>query len=341
LSQTAGGVTTSFIYDDKNVVLDKRSDGANVEYLDGLKIDQKLRQSAASTGPLYFLTDHLGGVTALADASGNVVERRRYETFGASIGSALTRYDFTGRERDSLTGLLYYRARWYNPRHGRFLSEDPAGFEGGTNLYEYADDDPVNLSDPDGLWATRKVGPGLGGRTHQNSIQRVLGGILNAYEIGLLKQTQATFDANENGPTDAYKHAMTWIGMTGPQAVSLANDWVREHIKTARCFDKNGDRKSAMENLSIAIHALQDHTSPAHFNFAPWANGGHLSFLGYGSPEYVLHMNAENFDPGENSSLDRATQTIYFHFKGLPMPYNFFEGFFPDPAPWYGKWGAD
>ena len=45
------------------------------------------------------------------NAAGSVLEREQYEPFGASGGSALTRYGYTGRERDGMTGLVYNRAR--------------------------------------------------------------------------------------------------------------------------------------------------------------------------------------------------------------------------------------
>jgi len=44
----------------------------------------------------------------------------------------------------------YYRARYYDPRAGRFVSEDPIGMDGGLNLFAYADGNPAQFSDPDG-----------------------------------------------------------------------------------------------------------------------------------------------------------------------------------------------
>ena len=47
--------------------------------------------------------------------------------------------------------LYYMRNRWYEPRTGRFLSEDPIGLTGGNNLYRFASADPINGYDPFGL----------------------------------------------------------------------------------------------------------------------------------------------------------------------------------------------
>jgi RHS repeat-associated protein len=60
-------------------------------------------------------------------------------------------YAFTGREWDAETGLYYYRARYYDPKIGRFLSEDPIGFMGGANFYAYVEGNPLTLVDPFGL----------------------------------------------------------------------------------------------------------------------------------------------------------------------------------------------
>jgi RHS repeat-associated protein len=61
-------------------------------------------------------------------------------------------YQFTGRENNG-TGLYYYRARYYSPTYQRFIAQDPMGFPGGDpDLYGYVYGDPVNLTDPPGLW---------------------------------------------------------------------------------------------------------------------------------------------------------------------------------------------
>jgi RHS repeat-associated protein len=70
------------------------------------------------------------------------------ETTGSTIKNA---YTFTGREWDAETGLYFYRARYMDSKIGRFIEKDPIGLRGGINLYAYAGNNPVNLTDPSGL----------------------------------------------------------------------------------------------------------------------------------------------------------------------------------------------
>ena len=118
-------------------------------------------------------TDQQGSVRDLLDQSNSVVEHRDFDAYGnvtairnqsgaleltngspnlAALDSA---FGFVGRELDVDSGLHYNRARWYDAKLGKFISADPIGFAGGdANLYRYAGNDPINSSDPTGLWET-------------------------------------------------------------------------------------------------------------------------------------------------------------------------------------------
>ncbi len=61
---------------------------------------------------------------------------------------------FTWREYDTDLQLYYYRARWYSPALGRFMSRDPLGYADGVNLYAYVGNNPVSFVDPWGLKAS-------------------------------------------------------------------------------------------------------------------------------------------------------------------------------------------
>lgn len=75
----------------------------------------------------------------------------------ASTGTLPNPFQYTGRDYDSETGLRYYRARYYDPAIGRFISEDPA--QAGDDFYVYANDNPTNLVDPFGLSACKILVP--------------------------------------------------------------------------------------------------------------------------------------------------------------------------------------
>lgn len=67
----------------------------------------------------------------------------------SSIGNA---FGFHGLERDPVTGFVYMRHRYYDPEMGRFITADPLGYADGPNPYAFAHNDPVNRSDPLGLY---------------------------------------------------------------------------------------------------------------------------------------------------------------------------------------------
>lgn len=142
---------TKYTYDGLDVVLDDDL-GVLTKYQNGLGIDSKLEIATGGTSK-YFLQDHLGSTVVLTNSAGSVTEANSFDSFGnpTNAGSS-SRYQFTGREFDSFSGLQYSRARWYDPKIGRFISEDPIGFRGGdVNLYGYVWNNPQNYTDPFGL----------------------------------------------------------------------------------------------------------------------------------------------------------------------------------------------
>lgn len=118
---------------------------------------EMLARFRAGEAVVWYLTDNLGSVRDVADSTGAVVNHVSYDSFGRVLAqSAPTlgdRFLFTAREFDDETGLCFYRARYYSPAIGRFVSEDPVGFDAQDyNLHRYAANNPVSLADPSGTF---------------------------------------------------------------------------------------------------------------------------------------------------------------------------------------------
>lgn len=167
------GAITAFVYDGDNVLADLiDSDGSgpapsamSMRYLHGPSVDQVLAQESASGGVQWMLTDHLGTVRDLVNDRGEVVNHLKYDSYGNVLSESNptveTRYKYTGREFDAETAMQYNRARYYDAAIGRFLSEDPIGFEGGdANIYRYVESNPVSNRDPSGMSAFDETSSG-------------------------------------------------------------------------------------------------------------------------------------------------------------------------------------
>ncbi|MFM8218656.1 MAG: RHS repeat-associated core domain-containing protein, partial [Planctomycetaceae bacterium] len=85
-----------------------------------------------------------------------LVNHIHYDTFGQLLNQTNPTqtpwFGYTGREWDAAAGLSYYRARWYDPRAGRFISEDPLSFAAGdVNLNRYVGNGATLWVDPSGV----------------------------------------------------------------------------------------------------------------------------------------------------------------------------------------------
>ena len=110
--------------------------------------------NSAATNTLYAVTDPLGTVHALVDSGGTVAVSYTYDSWGNLLSVsgdetliASLRFTWQGREYSHAAGLYNFRARWYDPAAGRWLSKDPIGLEGGLNLYEAFGNNPVCFGD--------------------------------------------------------------------------------------------------------------------------------------------------------------------------------------------------
>jgi len=149
------GATRDYLYDSEDIAVEY-IDGVPTFYLHGLGVDEPL--ALLRGGQAYFFhADGLGSIARITDSAGAVVKSYTYSSFGkiaAETGTLDQLYGFTGRERDTETGLNYHRARYYDAMVGRWLSRDPASFGGGdSNLYGYVSNNATNLVDANGQWA--------------------------------------------------------------------------------------------------------------------------------------------------------------------------------------------
>ncbi len=118
-----------------------------------------LRPTSATTwATRYVHSDGLGSVRVLTDETGNVTDTRGYEAFGvrnATTGNDALAFGFAGEPFDSVAKLAYHRARWMDPRVGRFLGMDPLTGRLGNPLslhkYLYVADEPIDATDASGL----------------------------------------------------------------------------------------------------------------------------------------------------------------------------------------------
>jgi RHS repeat-associated protein len=135
-----------------NVLSDSKS---GAEYIYGNGLEARVINGKAS----YYVTDVRGSVVAIVDEDGNITHKYQYDEFGKVTQKSEADYNpfqYVGKYGVmALNDHQYYmRARHYDPTIGRFLSEDPIW---STNLYPYADNNPVMGIDPEGLMTIEEI----------------------------------------------------------------------------------------------------------------------------------------------------------------------------------------
>jgi RHS repeat-associated protein len=206
-----------------------------------------------------------------ANSSAALANTYTYDSFGkltASTGTVTNPFQYTGREPDSETGVYYYRARYYDPNVGRFLSEDPARFGTGTiDFYSYVENSPLDFNDPTGNapCCQKNIDDGRRelGRALNNS--QIMGqGVFKKYKNCLLRFPDMNTQCDQNDTGCGHHPALSFgtlvisplgslgrKGKCGPVASTLLHELVHE------CYggDLNGPLLTPLDQEREAYEA--------------------------------------------------------------------------------------
>jgi len=156
--KNVGGAGTIYWYGAGGSVLGESDLNLNLtaEYIffNGRRL-ARIDNPASTTNPSqaslkYYLTDHLGSTSMIADATfSNPLEDTDYFPYGGEVyhdGTDLNHYKFTGKERDTETGLDYFGARYYgNSRCPTFAERSVAKVGVAKRTREQSNGVPKNL----------------------------------------------------------------------------------------------------------------------------------------------------------------------------------------------------
>jgi RHS repeat-associated protein len=167
--ETASG-TRKFIHDGQNIL--EETDGSNLAQAIytlepagyGNLISQRQLQSGTWT-PLQYVFDALGNTDSLLDSAQVITDTHTYHAFGtlkASTGTTTNFFTWIGQRgyfREIETGEYALGLRQYQPNQARFKGPDPLSWQPDPNTYRYAENNPINRTDPSGMVAADDGGP--------------------------------------------------------------------------------------------------------------------------------------------------------------------------------------
>lgn len=217
-----------------NVLSESNTSGTINEdyvYFNGARIARIDRPSGSVH---YYFSDHLGSASVIASSAGIVQQQYFYYPFGgmqAAAGSDSNHFKFTGKERDSESGLDNFGARYNASSLGRFMTPDPLGGSLGDpqtlNKYAYVRNNPVTLTDPTGLYTCRddpKDGSSHCASDADKKFENTLAGLRNSSDAYVARAAAAYGAANsDNGVTVGFADLST-KGENGNTVSTLGSD---------------------------------------------------------------------------------------------------------------------
>jgi RHS repeat-associated protein len=187
-SETTGSGTQNFVWGDSSDLL---MDSSSAYIYAGASAPAE--QVSVATGAVSYLsTDALGSVRGIISSSGSLAASTSYDAWGNPLTTgglaSYTPFGYAGGYTDP-TGLIYLINRYYDPGTGQFLSVDPAVSQTG-QPYAYAAGNPVNTTDPDGLWQLG-IPSGEPPETGEYAFELWVGGLLG---LGVTASAQFKFE---------------------------------------------------------------------------------------------------------------------------------------------------
>jgi RHS repeat-associated protein len=293
-------------------VLMRMNSGVTNYYIYGAGLLYEITETATTTNTLTYHFDYRGSTIALTDKTGNVTDRIEYSAYGLTTcrgGTNDTPFLYNGRYgvMTDPNGLLYMRARYYNPYICRFINPDPAGFAGGLNWYSYADGNPVSIVDPFGLQGIPSpaniavgFGPGFGESVADwnNRFQAA-----NQQALPIEASALGGYAVGAAGATAAAVGATTLVSAGVPQSVVTGGLFV-----------------TGVAGFTASGYSIYNNPSPNNVAFNAGGLAGGLAVGGFLANDVASALSPSGYQPSSSASLASELSMVWRDNNGNPNP---------------------
>jgi RHS repeat-associated protein len=340
----------TFVYDENGRRLAKAAGGVPVAaytdagFLDERELVSPVKVAGRTVGVLRngrfetISTDLRGTVIADPDGTPRLASPFGRRDVHPVLAAAI---DYVERGYDGDLGLVRMGVRDYDPQLNRFTTPDPLVLdrpEVATSrplefaLYSYADNAPLDNTDPSGLYPTKgRLSQALGADfSHDLAIDRMLSASHSAEVIAAMQKAQIDIDKDQK-PEEQYKHAMfddrakvkldngKERPATRDEFIAKANAYVKNELMAARQSFAKGDGVGGGSHQGSGTHVLQDGVSNPHEGFQNWNKQG-----------LTDHFDREKYLPGEGTREHAWLMAVTGYANDIvqgkaPMPDNFFD----------------
>jgi len=318
-AREVNGKRTDFFYDKEDIIAeyDESSLSPPIRYVHGPGMDEPLA-SWHKNDPYFYVLGLNDQVKLIVGNEDKPIDAYVFSPFGeirSTSGHSGNSCLFNSRRWDSDAGLYYFRARFYDPKSGRFISPDPVRFWGGWNLYTYVNNDPVNWADPLGL-RPLDILPKVITDLIPESIKKLTpdaAGITGSISAGKFVGFKMGVNYEYFGPNDPRNgfYLLGGLGMLSGKSLSVTGNMAK---------NLSDDPALPWEGLFLSPEGGARKVAGGGFvgfnPYQPTANGWAGVDLGYG-PEKTLGSPPNDWEFGKGVG-GGVTLTNYVHMRSLP-----------------------